>query len=97
LTAQTFVSEQRFFQGDRGIKPLIHSFVHGTHSTLSELTNYPITTLKYCVWRQHLNSLCNPHISACFDENQADQADKNWKDESKPWKSARHYTHLKHL
>ena len=72
LLAQLFVGEKGFFQRHSGVETLIHSLVHGSHATLTELPNNPIAALQNCVCCQHKFSclLRSTSLSFCAIQGQ---------------------------
>jgi hypothetical protein len=57
LLSQAFIGKQCLLQRNSGIKSLIDSLKHGTHSTLSKLPDDTVTILEDCVWDEHKNGV----------------------------------------
>ncbi len=53
LFAKFFVSEEGFLQRYGSVETLVYRLVHGSHPTLAELANNPVTPLQNCVRCQH--------------------------------------------
>src|SRR5690348_9005429 len=53
LFAKPLIGKQRFFQCDCCVKSLINRLINRAHSSLTQLSNYSISTLKNCLGIKH--------------------------------------------